>query len=81
LVGDIVELIGTNGFDGQYTVYSIGLENGDLKNYYFVIDVPNLGSITSTSRMRKIVDEIPVQYYFRIFKKINQKKIIFYQIK
>lgn len=73
LVGDIVELIGTNGFDGQYSVYSIGLENGDLKNYYFVIDIPNLGSITSTSRMRKIVDEIPVQYYFRIFKKIKTK--------
>ncbi len=73
LIGDIVELNGTNGFDGQYTVYNIGLENGDLKNYYFVIDTPNLGSITSTSRMRKIVDEIPVQYYFRIFKKIKTK--------
>ena len=73
LVGDIVELTGTNGFDGQHTVYSIGLENGDLKNYYFVIDKPNTGSIVSNSRMRKIVDEKPVEYYFRIFKKIKTK--------
>jgi hypothetical protein len=73
LVGDIVELTGTNGFDGKHVVYSIGLENGDLKNYYFVIDKAISGSITSNSRMKKIVDETPVQYYFRLFKKIKTK--------
>jgi hypothetical protein len=73
LVGDIVELTGTNGFDGKHTVYSLGLENGDLKNYYFVIDKSNSGTIVSNSRMKKIVDNKPVQYYFRVFKKIKTR--------
>lgn len=77
LVGDIVELTGINGLaDGQYSVYSIGLENGDLKNYYFVIDTPNSFSITSNSRINKIVDGVRVNYYFRLFTKIKTKSSI-----
>lgn len=72
--GDIVNISGVNGLaDGQYTVYSIGLENGDLKPYYFVIDTPNNITITSSSRMNKIVDDKKVNYYFRIFSKIKTK--------
>jgi hypothetical protein len=72
--GDIVDISGVNGLaDGQYTVYSIGLQNGDLKLYYFVIDTPNIVSITINSRFSKIVDEQKVSYYFRIFSKIKTK--------
>jgi hypothetical protein len=76
-VGDIVELTGINGLaDGQYNVYSIGLENGDLKNYYFVIDTPNSYSIIPNSRVNKIVDGARVNYYFRLFTKIKTKSSI-----
>lgn len=72
-IGDIVEISNTTGYDGQYTVYSTGLSNGDLKDYYFVIDIPTTGSINNNSRMNKIVDENRVNYYFRIFTKIKTK--------
>jgi len=72
-VGDIVEITGTNGFNGKHTVYSLGLSNGDLKDYYFVIDMENLGTISNNSRMNKIVDDKRVKYYFRLFKKIKTK--------
>jgi hypothetical protein len=72
--GDIVSLNGITGLpNGQYSVYSIGLENGDLKDYYFVIDFPNNVSVTANSRMSKIVDEKNVNYYFRLFSKIKTK--------
>ena len=73
-VGDIVELNDINGLpDGQYSVYSLGLENGDLKNYYFVIDTQNDLNITANSRINKIVDNQRVNYYFRIFSKIKTR--------
>jgi hypothetical protein len=72
--GDIVELNNINGLpNGQYTVYSVGLENGDLKDYYFVIDTPNDLNISQNSRMNKIVNDNRVNYYFRIFSKIKTK--------
>jgi hypothetical protein len=72
--GDIISLNGITGLaNGQYTVYSVGLENGDLKDNYFVIDSPNNASITANSRMSKIVDGKSVNYYFRIFTKIKTK--------
>lgn len=72
-VGDIVEISGTNGYDGQHTVYSVGLDNGDLKDYYFIIDLPSNGNISNNSRINKIVDGLKVKYYFRIFTKIKTK--------
>jgi hypothetical protein len=72
--GDIVSLNNITGLaNGQYTVYSVGLENGDLKDYYFVIDFSNNVSITANSRMSKIVDGESVNYYFRLFSKIKTK--------
>lgn len=72
--GDIVSLNNITGLpNGQYTVYSVGLENGDLKDYYFVIDFSNNVSVTANSRMSKVVDEKNVNYYFRLFSKIKTK--------
>lgn len=72
--GDIVRLTGTT-IDGDYTVVRDGLDNGDLKGYYFVIDTPPLTSspISINSRMRKVVGGQPSTYYFRKFRKIKTK--------
>jgi hypothetical protein len=72
-IGDIVRISGTNGYNGDHEVISLGLSNGDYKDYYFVIDVPNNGSINNSSRMKKIMNGIESEYYFRKFKKIKTK--------
>ena len=71
-VGDTVRIVGTNGFDGDHEVVTLGLSNGDYKDYYFVIDVPN-GTINNQSRMKKILNGIESEYYFRKFRKIKTK--------
>ena len=74
--GDIVKISGSNGlvnFNGEHTVYSVGLPNGDLKEYYFVLDLPNTATITSNTRFKKVINGVDSRYYFRIFKKIKTK--------
>jgi hypothetical protein len=39
-VGTTVKITGTTGYDGSYDVVRLGLDNGDLIDYYFVIDLP-----------------------------------------
>jgi hypothetical protein len=71
--GDIVRLTGTTN-DKDYVVKRVGLDNGDLKKYFFCIDIdPTTIDIGANSRMIKIVNDIPCQYYFRKFKKIKTK--------
>ena len=71
--GEIVRISGTT-FDGEYVVQRIGLDNGDLKGYYFVIDTdPLLASIGTNSRMTRIIGGEPSKYYFRMFEKIKTK--------
>jgi len=72
--GDIVQLYNTspNTFDGEYQVVRVGLDNGDLKDYYFVLDVTGV-TLTSTSRFRKKINGVESQYYLRRFKKIKTK--------
>lgn len=70
-IGDMVSLSGTNGYDGQHVVVRTGLDNGDLKGYFFVIDILPTGTIGLNSRMKRIIGVEPSEYYFRIFKKIN----------
>ena len=72
-IGDIVRIIGSNGYDGDHEVVTLGLDNGDYKDYYFVIDVPNTGSINNTSRMKKLMNGVESEYYFRKFRKIKTK--------
>lgn len=71
--GDIVSVTGTTN-DGEYEVKRIGLDNGDLKRFYFCIDIdPTTITVGANSRMIKITNGIPCQYYFRKFKKIKTK--------
>lgn len=72
-IGNTVRINGTN-FDGDYTVISTGLNNGDLKGYYFAIDLDDsVTNIGSNSRMKKVFAGQESEYYFRKFKKIKTR--------
>jgi hypothetical protein len=72
-IGDTVRITGSNGFNGEHTVIRTGLDNGDLKDNYFVLDLPNTGFIDNDTRMVKVIAGIDSKYYFRKFKKIKTK--------
>lgn len=72
-IGDIVRITGTNGYNGDSVVVKLGLDNGDLKTHYFVLDLPFIGSINQNSKMKKVVNGVESEYYFRKFRKIQTK--------
>ncbi len=55
-IGDVVRITGTTGYDGDHVVVRTGLDNGDFKEYYFVIDRPNTGVLGPNSRMKKVIN-------------------------
>lgn len=59
-------------YNGDYPVVRVGLDNGDLMDYYFVIDIdPATGvSLGASSRMTRMVGDEPSVYYWRKFKKV-----------
>ncbi len=73
LVGDTVRISGTSGYDGDHKVIRLGLDNGDLINNYFVIDLPPTGTVGPISRMKRVFGGQESEYYFRKFKKINSR--------
>jgi len=72
-IGDIVRITGTTGLNGDFVVVRTGLDNGDYKDYYFVIDASPNGTISANSRIKKVINDIESQYYFRLFKKIKTR--------
>lgn len=61
-------------YEGDFTVRRLGLNNGDLKNNYFVINidpdtVPTGGSFT-TGRMKRLINGMESEYYLRKFRKL-----------
>jgi len=73
LNGGVVKLMNTN-LDGTYQVIRVGLDDGKQKNYYFCIDIDyNTLVLNSNSRMTKMYENVPSEYYFRKFKKIKTK--------
>ena len=72
-IGDVVRIVGTTGYDGDHIVVRTGLDNGDLKDFYFVIDKPSTGVLSSNSRIKKLINNVESQYYFRKFRKIKTK--------
>lgn len=74
-IGDIVRISGTTGYNGDYVIVRTGLDNGDLKGYYFVIDVPPTGSVNGGSRIKRMFGGNESTYYFRKFKKIQTRNM------
>lgn len=72
-IGSIVRITGTQGYNGDFVVVRLGLDNGDLKNNYFVIDIPPTGTINQNSRIKKVIGGVESEYYFRKFRKIKTK--------
>ena len=74
-IGDIVRITGTVGYDGEYVIVRTGLDNGDYKEFYFVIDSPfdNTKSVNLNSRFKKVIAGVESEYYFRLFKKIKTR--------
>jgi hypothetical protein len=70
-IGDVVNITGTVGYDGTHNVVRTGLDNGDYKDYYFVLDIQTSGSLGPTSAMKRVVAGKESEYYFRVFKKIK----------
>jgi len=77
-VGDTVRISDTsNSFmDGDFTVESLGLSNGDSKETFFVVNInPNnatLGPLFTNGRMKRLYYGYEVTYYLRKFKKIKK---------
>jgi len=59
-------------YNGEFTVVRRGLDNGDLKDNYFVIrldpSVVPIGPLTG--RMKRVVNGQESEYYIRMFKKL-----------
>jgi hypothetical protein len=72
-IGDLVRIVGTTGYDGDHVVVRTGLDNGDLKDYYFVIDKLPTGTVNGNSRIKRLYGGIESIYYFRKFKKIKTR--------
>ena len=72
-IGDIVRISGTTGYDGDHVIIRTGLDNGDFKENYFVIDKPQVGGIGGNSRMKRLFGGVESIYYFRKFKKIKTR--------
>ncbi len=72
--GDKVRLTNMSniGYDGDFTVARLGLDNGDYQNNYFVINLnPNdvtLGVVSG--RMKRLVNGQESEYYVREFEKL-----------
>ncbi len=75
--GDKVRLtdMPSTQYNGEFTVIRRGLDNGDLKDNYFVIDLDpttvNVGDFTG--RMKRVVGGQESEYYLRVFEKLLQK--------
>ena len=73
LNGGVVSITGTTA-DGEYEIKRVGLDNGEMKDYFFCIDIEYSNiQISSNSRMTKLYNNVPSQYYYRKFKKIKTK--------
>jgi hypothetical protein len=74
IIGNIVKLSGLTIGNSEHVVIRTGLDNGDLKSYYFVVDIPYTNNlISSNSRFKRMFGGIESEYYFRIFTKVKTR--------
>jgi hypothetical protein len=75
-IGDMVRIAGSGAYNGDHVVVRTGLDNGDLKGYYFVIDmVYTASTFAGSSRMKRLFGGVESSYYFRKFKKIKTRNM------
>lgn len=72
-IGDVVRISGTSGYNGDFVVIQLGIDDGTLTTHYFILDLPNTGSINQNSRFKKVIGGVESEYYFRKFRKIQTK--------
>jgi hypothetical protein len=73
-VGDTIILTGTTAaYDGEWVVSRTGLENGTMKDNYFILDIQTVVPIGPNTRMIRVSAGFNSEYYFRIFKKIKTR--------
>ncbi len=73
-VGDTVILTGTTApYNGEWVVSRTGLEDGTMKDTYFVLDIQTQVPIGPNTRMIRVSAGFKSEYYFRIFKKIKTR--------
>lgn len=59
--------------DGIYQVMRLGLDNGDFKDNYFVIDIDITALENKGGKFKKIYYGEECEYYFRVFKRVNNQ--------
>ncbi len=71
--GDTVRISGLSpsSADGDYTVERIGIDNGDLSEYSFLIHADQATLLGGNPRMIRVVNGEPSTYYFRAFNAIS----------
>lgn len=73
-VGDTVILTGTTApYNGEWVVSRTGLEDGTMKDSYFILDIQTQVPIGPNTRMIRVSAGFKSEYYFRIFKKIKTR--------
>lgn len=73
-VGDTVILTGTTApYNGEWVVSRTGLEDGTMKDNYFILDIQTQVPIGPNTRMIRVSAGFKSEYYFRIFKKIKTR--------
>ena len=71
--GEKVNIVGLSSNNGDYTVIRLGKDNGDLKDYYFTVEISDAITLSINPRMKRIFNGEKSIYYFRKFKKIKVK--------
>ncbi len=73
-VGDTVILTGTTApYNGEWVVSRTALEDGTMKDNYFILDIQTQVPIGPNTRMIRVSAGFKSEYYFRIFKKIKTR--------
>ena len=80
-IGDTVRIknMPNSLLNGDYEVIGLGLEDGSMEDYYFVVSLyatdpsvsPYIGIGFNGARMKRLYYGTEVNYYLRIFRKVN----------